>query len=63
MARVFVSGSSTGLGLLAGDSRFSCLTGQCLHHMATREPSKVNPGGRLQNRLLDLCRKLTGILL
>jgi NAD(P)-dependent dehydrogenase (short-subunit alcohol dehydrogenase family) len=45
------------------DSRFSRLTGQYLHHMATQEPSRVARDVVFQDRLLDLCRELTGIAL
>ncbi len=45
------------------DSRFSRLTGQYLHHMATREPSKIVRDVVFQDRLLDLCRDLTDIAL
>jgi hypothetical protein len=47
----------------SGDSRFSRLTSQYLHHMATREPSKIARDVVFQDRLLDLCRDLTDIAL
>ena len=57
-------GSATQVALATSDdSRFSRLTGQYLHHMALREPSRVARDVAFQDRLLDLCREFTGIAL
>lgn len=45
------------------DSRFSRLTGQYLHHMAIRKPAKRARDVVFQDRLLELCRKLSGVAL
>ena len=57
-------GAATQVALATSDdSRLSRLTGQYLHHMAPREPSRVTRDVAFQDRLLDLCRDLTGMTL
>ena len=59
-----VEGCATQVALATSDdSRASGLTGEYLHHMATRAPSKVAREVDFQERLLDVCRELTGIAL
>jgi hypothetical protein len=45
------------------DSLFSFFTGQYLHHMAVREPSRVAQDVMFQDRPVDLYGELTGITL
>jgi hypothetical protein len=56
-------GCATQVALATSDDSRSCLTGQYLHHMAVREPSRVAQDVMFQDRLLDLCGELTGITL
>jgi NAD(P)-dependent dehydrogenase (short-subunit alcohol dehydrogenase family) len=57
-------GAATQVALATSDdSRLSRLTGQYLHHMAPREPIRVARDVAFQDRLLDLCRELTGMAL
>ena len=59
-----VEGCATQVALATSDdSRLSGLTGEYLHHMATQAPSKVSRDVDFQDRLLDVCRELTGIAL
>ena len=55
-------GAATQVALATSDDSRSRLTGQYLHHMAPREPSRVTRDV-VPDRLLDLCRELTGIAL
>ena len=59
-----VEGCATQVALAtSADNRLSGLTGEYLHHMATQAPSKATRDVDFQDRLLDVCRELTGIAL
>jgi hypothetical protein len=57
-------GSATQVALATSDDRrLSRLTGQYLHHIAPRNPSRTAQDVVFQDRLLSLCHKLTCIAL
>jgi NAD(P)-dependent dehydrogenase (short-subunit alcohol dehydrogenase family) len=47
----------------SSESRVAELTGQYLHHMAVRQPDKHTRVTALQDQLLDICQRLSGVRL
>ena len=57
-------GYTTQVALATADTgRLVGLTGQYVHHMVVEEPAKAARDVKLQDRLLALCRELSGVVL